>query len=152
MTAGPTCQPSPRRAGPAWQRAVAVWLPRAAHLARALRRCRDAHSTPRARPTAPRRPDSLAHAARSPTASRRHLTAAVPTAAVRAASLGPQPAAPLPPPRRARCRRAAVAHRRLRAGEPPPPHRSVHVGRADAAAWAMRTVRLGRARTRPSCT
>jgi hypothetical protein len=89
-------------------------------------------STPRARPTAPRHPDSIARATRFPTASRRRPTAAIPTAAVRAASLGPQPAAPLPLPRRARRRRAAVARRRLHAGEPPPPRRSVHRRRAVA--------------------
>jgi hypothetical protein len=54
-------------AGPARQRAAAAWLPRAARLTRALRRCRD--SRPRARPTAPPSLRRLVRAAIVPTAS-----------------------------------------------------------------------------------
>jgi hypothetical protein len=102
IDSGPHLSAAARRAGPARQRAVAAWLPRATHLACALRRyrdstprvptahlapadrvprspCRRQRSTRRARPS----PDCLARAARLPTASRRARPSPRPTSSPR---------------------------------------------------------------------
>jgi hypothetical protein len=114
------------RAGPARQRAVAVWLPRAAPtpwLKATVGTARRASRQPASlAPPASRQrraaPDRLACATRLPTAGLAR-TAIAPTASPTASSLGPSSCRP---DRLARRSPVAIASRcRLRAGEPPFP-------------------------------
>jgi hypothetical protein len=130
---GPRLSAVVRRTGPTQQRTAAVWPPCAVptqRLKAAVGTVRRASRQRRSRPRLALAP---------PRECRRRPTGRVWAPAVRAA---PSTRAPARRP----SHRAAVSapvSRRL-------PAISVRVGQADAAAWATRTVRLGRAWIRPS--